>query len=327
MISREQLSPVAPADMASQLTISFIIPARNEERNIGPTIESIRRYASGLGEYEIIVVDHGSEDRTAMVASSSNARVFVRPGGTIASLRNFGAQQALGEILVFLDADVDLTKSWQLHISKAMRELNSGSSVITGSHCTAPTDGTWIERFWFRNFAVLAETTHIGSGHLIIRRDHFLRLSGFDASLDTGEDYEFCRRALARGAVLINEQNLEVIHRGFPKGIIAFVRREAWHGRGDLGSWHKIVESKVALASIAFFVLHVVIFSALIAPSRMWGMAVGALATLFGLLVASAVVRYRHCSPFVIAVNALIFYFYYLGRTVGFFYRPSWWRG
>ena len=313
--------------MAGQMTISFIIPARNEERNIGQTIESIRKYANGLGKYEIIVVDHGSQDQTAIVAGSLNARVFVHPGGTIASLRNFGVQQAIGEILVFLDADVDLTKSWQSHISRTMQDLKVGSSVITGSHCTAPADGTWIERFWFRNFAVQTETTHIGSGHLIIRRDQFLRIGGFDPHLDTGEDYEFCRRALDQNAVLINEQNLEVIHRGFPKGIIAFVRREAWHGRGDLGSWKKLVESKVALASAAFFVLHVAIFSALISPLRMWGMAIGAVVMLLGLLVASAVIRYRHCSPVVIAVNALIFYFYYLGRTVGFFYKPSWWRG
>ncbi|MHB8346846.1 MAG: glycosyltransferase family 2 protein [Acidiferrobacterales bacterium] len=307
-------------------SVSFIIPARNEERNIGPTIDSIRQCAVNLGEYEIIVVDHGSDDGTVMAARGMGARTVVRHGGTIADLRNCGAQQAVGEILVFLDADVDLTLAWKRHIDTTMQRLGANSSVITGSHCNAPVDGTWIERFWFRNFAVQNKITHIGSGHLIMRRDHFWRLGGFDAQLETGEDYEFCRRALARGAVLVNNPELEVIHRGFPKGIAAFVRREAWHGRGDLGSWRNIVKSKVALAAIVFLVLHVAIFSALVAPARLWGMAVAGGLMLLGLLFVSSFVRYRHCTASVIAVNALVFYFYYLGRTISFFRRSSWWR-
>ncbi len=306
--------------------ISFIIPAFNEEHNIAQTIAAIHRYGGDPADYEILVIDHGSGDRTEAVAQDLGATVYRRPGGTIASLRNFGAGRATGEIIVFLDADVDLTAEWNKHFPEIERELKRNSQLVTGSHCSAPPDGTWIERFWFRNFATQRHASHIGSGHLIIRRDFFLELNGFDSDLRTGEDYEFSRRALSSGAKIVNDLRLEVIHRGFPKTVGGLIRREAWHGQGDLVSVRAFVQSKVAVASAIFLLLNVVTVMSLVLQIGLWKVPAISLAILLGMLVASSLHRFRHCALRVVAVNALIFYFYYTGRSIALFRRSSWWR-
>ncbi len=327
MTSRTENTPAPDASRTGAPAISFVIPALNEERNIVVTIESIRRHTDAQLSYEIIVVDHGSSDRTADEARKSGAQAYVCPGGTIGSLRNYGAKQAAGHILVFLDADVNLTVLWQRNFPGVRRQLERRPWLITGSHCTAPADGTWIERYWFRNFAIQAETTHIGSGHLIVRSDTFREIGGFDAQLKTGEDYEFCRRAIGKGGQLVNDMNLETIHRGFPNGIRAFVRREAWHGRGDLESIRTFLRSKVAIGSTLFIMFHIMILFGLFAPGRFWGFTAAGVIMLAALLLGSAIHRYRHCALPVIGINALLFYFYYLGRSLALFGMSRWWRG
>lgn len=86
--------------------ISVIVPARDEEGTIGALLESV----AGSGVREVIVVDDGSEDRTAEISEGMGARV-VRPGGLPEGWKGKpwacqqGAEAAEGEWLLFLDAD------------------------------------------------------------------------------------------------------------------------------------------------------------------------------------------------------------------------------
>ena len=88
--------------------LSVIIPARNEARNIGRLLSSIR--SGGRLPLEMIVVDDGSEDDTAAIARDSGATI-VEPGTPPAGWRGKtwacqqGGQAARGRWLLFLDAD------------------------------------------------------------------------------------------------------------------------------------------------------------------------------------------------------------------------------
>ncbi|MDH4134248.1 MAG: glycosyltransferase [Gammaproteobacteria bacterium] len=294
--------------------VSFIIPALNEEQHIGQTLGSIRRAMDSLYRYEIIVVDHGSRDRTASIAMAGGATVLSQRGGTIATLRNRGAAHSRGAVLVFLDADVELTSEWKLNFPEALQHLREQPTQITGSHCNAPSDGNWLERYWFRHFAEERNVSHIGTGHLIISRAAFESAGGFDEGLETGEDYEFCRRVVRRGGSVLNNPALEVIHRGFPATIKEFVRREAWHGRGDVRSWSDFRSSRVGIAAALFLLLHLLIPVALLLGAAGRWVMIGALAGIAGLLLASSLFKYGHSPWRVILVNAGIYYFYFLGR-------------
>jgi len=92
------------------MSISVIVPAFNEERCLPATLDAIDRSAALLESCagvraERIVVDNGSTDRTASVARSLGARVIAESQHNIARVRNCGAAAALGNVLVFVDAD------------------------------------------------------------------------------------------------------------------------------------------------------------------------------------------------------------------------------
>lgn len=86
--------------------ISFIVPAYNEELLIGRSVSSIHAAARECGiDYELIVVDDASTDRTADIARELGARIVRVEKRQIAAVRNAGANEARGDLLVFIDAD------------------------------------------------------------------------------------------------------------------------------------------------------------------------------------------------------------------------------
>lgn len=97
-----------PAALCAEASLSIIIPARNEEKNLPRLLKSIA--GSTTRAAEVLVVDDGSSDDTAAIAASLGARVLqaaVKPDGwTGKAWACFqGAPNATGELFLFLDAD------------------------------------------------------------------------------------------------------------------------------------------------------------------------------------------------------------------------------
>ncbi len=79
------------------MTLSVIIPAFNEESymaatlsSVGSAVDHLLQQETGCDHVEIIVVDNGSEDRTAEIARSLGATVVAEPRGNVAVARNAG---------------------------------------------------------------------------------------------------------------------------------------------------------------------------------------------------------------------------------------------
>ncbi|MEK6334363.1 MAG: glycosyltransferase [Acidobacteriota bacterium] len=88
--------------------VSIIVPAYNEEFVIEATIRSLLN--SDYGNFEIIVVDDGSADRTSEVVrerfgGEPAVRLFTEPNAGKAAALNFGLRHAKGDVIVALDAD------------------------------------------------------------------------------------------------------------------------------------------------------------------------------------------------------------------------------
>jgi 4,4'-diaponeurosporenoate glycosyltransferase len=97
-----------PAEPCNEVNFSIIIPARNEENNLPLLLKSIA--ASATRPVEVLVVDDGSTDRTAAIAQELGASVVTsRPGPEGWTGKCWacfqGAQQAAGDVFLFLDAD------------------------------------------------------------------------------------------------------------------------------------------------------------------------------------------------------------------------------
>src|SRR5438067_1989172 len=91
--------------------ISFIIPTKNEEKILEISIKNLLQYS---GDKEIIISDGKSTDATVAIAKKCDARIVEYSSDplahrqTIAEGRNDGARIALGDYLLFLDADVSI---------------------------------------------------------------------------------------------------------------------------------------------------------------------------------------------------------------------------
>ena len=255
--------------IAGSLDISFIIPTYNEEVCLPETIEKIKKHTPGNLSYEIIVADNGSTDNTIQIATINANKVIKNDVATVGGLRNYAVTVSSGSVLVFLDADVHLTKQWENNICGVFRILNNSPLLVTGSRCDIPDDPSWIEECWFKTH-VLKKCNYINSGHLIIRREFFESQGGFDEKLTTGEDYVFCQSAISAGATLNDNASLRVIHVGYPKTLREFYRREVWHGRGDCSSLKAVGSSKVARAACLVLILHLVALISLLYFNSIW---------------------------------------------------------
>ena len=87
--------------------ISLIIPAYNEEKYIGKTMESIKCAIQAYGntdDVEVIVVNNNSSDDTEKIAQEHGATIIFEPENHIVKARNRGAYCATGKYLIFVDA-------------------------------------------------------------------------------------------------------------------------------------------------------------------------------------------------------------------------------
>lgn len=234
--------------MSKNVELSFIIPALNEEKNIEHTIRSIKK-AIGNQPAEIIVCDNGSQDQTLQIAKSLGATAIVDKLATIGGLRNAGARNSAGSVLIFIDADVQLAEDWLQNLKREIENWPQDRLIVTGSTCLVPSSSSFIQSNWFAKL-IKTTTNYINSGHLIVSSEMFDSIGGFDETLKTAEDYDFCQRAKNANGKLVEAQNLKAYHYGFPSTLWAFCSREAWHGREDFSSLQKFTHSKTAIAAV-----------------------------------------------------------------------------
>lgn len=110
------------------MKISIVLPAKNESAAIGQTLQKLRMQCASA---EIIVVNDGSTDDTASVASAAGARVLHHPysKGNGAAIKT-GARAATGEVIVFMDADGQHDPA---DIPRLLDTLQQGYDMVVGA--------------------------------------------------------------------------------------------------------------------------------------------------------------------------------------------------
>jgi glycosyltransferase involved in cell wall biosynthesis len=95
------------------VSVSVVIPAYNAETTIDACLAAFTRQTVPPDSFEVIVVDDGSTDATrARIATHPMARLLTQVNAGPAAARNLGVQHALGEIILFTDADCVPMENW-----------------------------------------------------------------------------------------------------------------------------------------------------------------------------------------------------------------------
>jgi glycosyltransferase involved in cell wall biosynthesis len=177
-------------------TVSFIIPAWNEEELLGRTLERLKVVAEGLPiAHEVIVVDDGSTDRTAAIAREGGARVIAVNHRQISATRNAGAKAALGDMFIFVDADTLVTAE---AVRAALEAIRRGA---VGGGCAVQFDGPLplYARLLVPVFVRLYRAAGLAAGcFLFCTRPLFEAVGGFSEELFASEE---CRLSWALGRV------------------------------------------------------------------------------------------------------------------------------
>ncbi|MDP2929134.1 MAG: glycosyltransferase family 2 protein [Candidatus Omnitrophota bacterium] len=134
--------------------LSVVIPAYNEETRIGPTLDEVYNFLSSKKyDFEVILVDDGSRDRTVDVAASSrlfeeNKLTILKNGsnkGKGSSVKN-GIIHSSGEFILFSDADLSTPIG---EFDKLFGEINKGYDIVIGSRALKDSD-VKVHQLWHR---------------------------------------------------------------------------------------------------------------------------------------------------------------------------------
>ena len=180
-----------------QPLLTIVIPAKNEEKNLPKLLSSIRDQS--FEDYEVVVAEAGSTDKTRDIALSFGAKVV--EGGMPGPGRNRGAAVARGKYVLFLDADVILASPKFLADNlKAMQ--NKGACVATVKVkplSRNPVDKALHELY--NAFALATEKIrpHAPGFCIFVKKHVHDEIGGFDESVVFAEDHDYVQRAEKAG--------------------------------------------------------------------------------------------------------------------------------
>lgn len=246
-----------------KMLISFIIPTLNSEKYLDQCLNSILGLDNKGDEVEIIIVDNGSTDSTLTIAKKYTSQIYINRNSTIAGLRNIGFHNSEGALVGFIDSDVILDKKWLYYGKKIFQDDSIG---ITGGLYGLPENPTWLEKIWYESKCnIEGDVSFISSGTMIIKRDVFLLVDGFNEKLITGEDYDLCQRVINIGLRVYRSNDIKNIHYGNPDTLKKLFKKERWYGLGMFKGLKNNILSKplviVALNIIFSFLLAVTIIT------------------------------------------------------------------
>ena len=187
------------------MNFSLIIPAFNEEKYIYQTLQSVMSHKDKL--LEVIVVDNASTDNTKSVAESfAGVRVVGEPIKGLTRARQRGLEESKGDVLIYLDADTELSAQW---LNKVIQKYNSDPQVVSVTGRYVFKDVSNFTNAFVFVYWVIGYIMYLFSGYLVVggnfaaRKSALLRIGGFDKTIEFyGEDTDIARRLHKVGKVV-----------------------------------------------------------------------------------------------------------------------------
>jgi lipopolysaccharide/colanic/teichoic acid biosynthesis glycosyltransferase/glycosyltransferase involved in cell wall biosynthesis len=224
--------------------ISVIVPAYNAQDTLDKCLEALQNQSIASDQYEILVVNDGSTDRTPEIASRRGVRLIEQPNAGPAAARNAGANAASGEILVFTDADCEPAPDWIAQIASPFSDPDLAGAK--GAYRTS--QRSWVARFvqleyedkygrMMRSMRRHGTIDFIDTYSAAYRQDIFLSNGGFDPTFRTAsvEDQELSFRLAQKGYKMLFVPEAIVSHQ-HDQSVI-----EYWRRKFRIGYWKSLL--------------------------------------------------------------------------------------
>jgi rhamnosyltransferase len=199
------------------LKASIVIRAKNEERDIGDTLRRVCEQV-GVGEFETIVVDSGSSDRTVEIARQFPVHLIQIPPTmfTYGRALNIGIEVARGDFVVCLSAhSLPASERWLANLLEGFRDPNV--AAVYGRHLPRE-NATKLELFGMRLSGVMSDRPRRQTRDMMFSnangafRRHLTLEHPFDEIIPGAEDLAWADWAVRQGWAVYYEPRAAVFH-------------------------------------------------------------------------------------------------------------------
>ncbi|GAA4518824.1 glycosyltransferase [Sphingobacterium thermophilum] len=259
--------------------VSILVAARNEEENIGRTIECILQQDYPQDLLELIVVDDHSTDRTAEIVRSYAGQgvklLQLRVGDKLNSYKKYAITKAIdaasGEIIVTTDADCRMGPKW---VKTVMQYFEEHDSYLVSSPVIYSEEKSFFEELQTLEFLYLIGlgAAGIGNGNpttcnganLAYRRDVFFEMGGFKGidNLASGDDELFLHKVAEKYAHKIGfcKSRDAVVFTDAKPDLASFIsQRKRWASKST-----KYKDKKVVALGVAIWLFNLALIGSLV---------------------------------------------------------------
>ncbi len=215
--------------------ISVVVCTHNGEATIGTCLDAVCRL--DYPDFEVVVVDDGSTDRTAEIASGVDVRLIRTENRGLSAARNTGIEASTGEIVAFTDDDAWPDRDWLGYLANAFA---CSDHVGFGGPNLPPDEAGLVENAVAQApggpIHVLlsdGEAEHIPGCNMAFRREALMAVDGFDPQFRiAGDDVDICWRLQDRGWTIGFNPAAVVLHRR-RRSVRAYLRQQLEYGKAE----------------------------------------------------------------------------------------------
>ena len=233
-VARAAAEPLA-SPQASWPRASVVICVYNGAATIADCLQGAT--AHDYPDYEVIVVDDGSTDDTARIASTFDVRLIRTENGGLSRARNVGIEAATGEIIAFTDGDARADADWLTYLAIGLRSgefaaiggpniAPSGDGLVAQCVANAPGGPVCVLR-------TDQEAEHVPGCNMAFQASALRAIGGFDPRFRTaGDDVDLCWRIQERGWRIAFSPSAVVWHHA-RSTVSAYWRQQCGYGAAE----------------------------------------------------------------------------------------------
>jgi len=212
---------------------SVIVPAYNANLTLESCLNALLNQS--ISNYEVIVVNDGSDDQTEDIAKKFPVVYIKQPNKGPASARNNGAKKASGHIILFTDADCIPSRTWIEEMVKPIKQKRA--AAVKGAYKTSQKSivALFAQIEFEERFEMLKQVDNIDmvdTYSAAFDKKIFWQMGGFDESFPTAnnEDTELSYKLSSKGYKMIFNPEAIVYHLCHPDTVIKYIKQKFWRG-------------------------------------------------------------------------------------------------